>query len=77
MSFIWKNKQCLAVLSLGALLVALAVIAEPGIVVYELPREQAAWEASQLAKNLRSAVLIIGALVAAAGVVKLALSRKS
>jgi len=77
MNFIRKPKQAVAVLALGVLLVTLAVIADPGIVVYELPREQAAWEASQLAKNFLNSVVIIGAVVAIFGVVKLFTKRKS
>lgn len=70
-NFVWKQKQAITVLALGVLLVGLAVITEPGIVVYELPRDQAAWEASQLAKNFQRAVVIIGAVVAIVGFVKL------
>lgn len=77
MNIIWKHKQAFAALALGVLLIALAVIAEPGIVAYELPREQTAWEASQLAKNFRNAIVIISAVVAIAGVVQLFMKRKS
>lgn len=75
--YFWKRKQAVAFVALGVLFAVLAVLTEPGLVVYVLPGQEAALEASHVAKYFRTTVFIIGVLVALGGSLGLLTKRKN
>ncbi|MEJ6003767.1 hypothetical protein [Paucibacter soli] len=75
--FITKRKAALAFAALGIILVALAIATEPRmIVVYEIPKQQAAFDADQLNRLFRNAVVAIGVIVTVGGVLVAVLKSK-